>query len=289
MRKLTADVGAGEAVALEQALLALEHPAISAVSRFENGHVLWRVEAYALDETAVAPVDATVAALKLGAQAGWHAIADTNWVRHVEKMLAPVAAGRFLVHGPHDRDKAAGHPHAIEIEAGEAFGTAHHGSTEGCLIALSHVVPALRPARVLDLGTGSGVLAIAIARLAPEAKILASDIDARSVEIAAENADKNGVPGQIRAIVATGLDHPLLCEPASFDLIVANILAGPLMDLAPAIARALKPGGRIVLSGLLDRQASEVVHAYEAAGCAEINRVTRGEWVTLLLAPGNFR
>jgi ribosomal protein L11 methyltransferase len=286
MRKLTADVSAEYAVALEQALLGLEHPAISAVSRFENGPVLWRVEAYALDDTATAPVDAVVAELNLAAQASWHAIADTNWVRYVEKMLPPVAAGRFLVHGPHDRDKAAGHPHAIEIEAGEAFGTAHHGSTEGCLIALSHVVPELRPARVLDLGTGSGVLAIAIARLAPEAKILASDIDARSVEIAAENAGKNGVPGQIRAIVATGLDHPLLGAPASFDLIAANILAGPLVDLAPAIARALKPGGRIVLSGLLDRQAGEVVHAYAAAGCAEINRVTRGEWVTLLIAPG---
>ena len=283
MRKLTVDTSAGVAVALETALLALEHPAISAVSRFENGPVDWRVEAYALDATAHADMDAAVASAGLTGNAAWHDIPDTNWVRHVEKMLTPVLAGRFMVHGPHDRDQAAGHAYAIEIEAGEAFGTAHHGSTEGCLIAISHVVPTLAPKRVLDLGTGSGVLAIAIAKLAPDAKILASDIDARSVEIAAENAGKNGVPGAIRTVVASGLDHPLLSEPAQFDLVAANILAGPLMDLAPGIARALKPGGRIILSGLLDRQASEVLHAYASAGCTEDNRVTRGEWVTLVL------
>ena len=284
MRKLTVDVGADEAIALERELLALEHPSIAAVSRFEHGPVLWRVEAYALDEHAQEPMDTVVARMKLASAAAWTGIEETNWVRHVEKMLSPVAAGRFLVHGPHDRDKAAGHPFAIEIEAGEAFGTAHHGSTEGCLIAISHIVPALAPARVLDLGTGSGVLAIAIAKLAPAARIIGSDIDPRSVEIATENAAKNGVPDNIRAVVATGLDHPLLCEGVSFDLVVANILAGPLVELAPGVARALKPGGRIVLSGLLDRQAGEVLHAYASAGCTELNRVTRGEWVTLVLA-----
>ena len=283
MRKLTVDTSAEAAIALEAAFLAVEHPAISAVSRFENGPVDWRVEAYALDDSAHADMDSAVVRAGLAASAAWHDIPDTNWVRHVEKMLSPVVAGRFLVHGPHDRDKAAGHAYAIEIEAGEAFGTAHHGSTEGCLIAISHVVPALAPARVLDLGTGSGVLAIAIAKLAPDAKILATDIDARSVEIAAENAEKNNVPDAIRAIVATGFEHPLLSEPAQFDLIAANILAGPLVDLAPGIARGLKSGGRIILSGLLDRQAGEVLHAYATASCTEINRVTRGEWVTLVL------
>ena len=284
MRKLTVDAGAAEAIALEQALLALEHPAIAAVSRFENGPALWRVEAYALDDSARAPMAALVGPMALAGSAQWQEIPETNWVRHVEKMLSPVAAGRFLVHGPHDREQAAGHAYAIEIEAGEAFGTAHHGSTEGCLIALSHLVPALAPGRVLDLGAGSGVLAIAIAKLAPAARILASDMDARSVEIAAENAEKNGVASNIRTLVATGLDHPLLSEPASFDLIVANILAGPLVAMAPGIARALKPNGRIILSGLLDRQAGEVLHAYAAAHSTEINRVTRGEWVSLLLA-----
>jgi len=283
MRKLTVDSDAQSAIALEQAFLALEHPAISAVCRFESGPVLCRVEAYTLDDSAHPEMDGVVARMGLGKAAVWHDIPDTNWVRHVEKMLAPVAAGRFLVHGPHDREKAAGHAFPIEIEAGEAFGTAHHGSTEGCLIAISHIVPALLPRLVLDLGTGSGVLAIAIAKLAPDALILASDIDARSVEIAGENAAKNGVPDAIRAIVATGLDHPALSGSAQFDLIVANILAGPLVELAPGIARGLKPDGRIILSGLLDRQASEVLLAYTSAGCAEISRVTRGEWVTLVL------
>src|SRR5450631_3087596 len=142
MRKLTVDVEADRAAQLEAALLALEHPAISAVSRFENGPTLWRVEAYALDDTAHAPIYEAVSRLGLANAAAWHDIADTNWVRHVEKMLPPVAAGRFLVHGPHDREAATGHPYPIEIEAGEAFGTAHHGSTQGCLIALSHIVPA---------------------------------------------------------------------------------------------------------------------------------------------------
>ena len=286
MYKLSVDTDAGRAIGLEQALLALEDPALLAVSRFENGAVLWRVEAYAEAASVRAQLEAVLASLHLSAAAVWEPIPDTNWVRHVEAMLSPVAAGSFLVHGPHDRDKAAGQAHAIEIEAGEAFGTAHHGSTEGCLFAISHIVPALQPAKVLDLGTGSGVLAIAIAMLAPKARILATDIDRRSVEIAAENAVKNRVSGSIAVIEATGLDHPQLSAPAGFDLIVANILAGPLVALATGISRRLTDDGRIILSGLLDRQAAEVLHAYAEAGCHEINRVTRGEWLTLILGKG---
>ena len=283
MYKLAVDTDAERATLLEQALLALEEPALLAVSRFENGAVLWRVEAYSQQAEDRPRMEAILTEERLTNAATWEEIPATNWVRHVEAMLSPVAAGVFLVHGPHDRDKAVGHAHPIEIEAGEAFGTAHHGSTEGCLYAISHIVPALKPQRVLDLGTGSGVLAIAIAKLAPAAHILATDIDRRSVEVATENAAKNGVPDAITAIEATGLDHRQLGDASAFDLIVANILAGPLVALAPGLARALSQNGRIILSGLLDRQAAEVLHAYAAAGCRDINRVTRGEWVTLVL------
>ncbi len=287
--KLTVITDAAGAIALEAALLALEEsgPQALAVSRFEDGPLNWRVEAYFDGPTARPALEPLLTGLTHFVPASYQPVPVTNWVRHVEALLSPVSAGKFLIHGPHDRDQAVGHPLAIEIEAGEAFGTAHHGSTEGCLFAISHVVPMLAPSQVLDLGTGSGVLAIAVAKLVPTARILASDIDGRSVEIAAENSVKNGVGGNIEALLATGLDHPRLAETQQFDLIIANILAGPLVDLAPGVTRALRPDGRIILSGLLDKQAAEVLHAYTKIGCVEINRVTRGEWVTLLLAPGS--
>jgi len=282
--KLSVVTDAAAAVALEATLVALEDPMPLAVSRFEDGPVNWRVEAYFEDAGARAAIDPLLTGVALSGPLVFERVPPTNWVRHVEALLSPVAAGRFLIYGPHDRDKAVGHPLAIEIEAGEAFGTAHHGSTEGCLFAIGHVVPGLAPKDVLDLGTGTGVLAIAVAKLQPEARILATDIDPRSVEIAAENAGKNGVGLNIEALLATGLEHPQLSGPQQFDLVIANILAGPLIDLAPGIARALRPRGRIILSGLLDKQAAEVLHAYRRAGADEINRVTRGEWVTLVLA-----
>jgi ribosomal protein L11 methyltransferase len=281
--KLTVVTDADAALALEAALVSLEDPMPLAVSRFEDGPVNWRVEAYFEEEGARSAFEPLLAGVPLLASLTFERLPPTNWVRHVEAMLSPVAAGKFLIYGPHDRDKAAGHPFAIEIEAGEAFGTAHHGSTEGCLFAIGHVVPDLSPADVLDLGTGTGVLAIAVAKLHSTARILATDIDPRSVEIAAENADKNGVGAGIEALVATGLEHPRLLAAQHFDLIIANILAGPLIDLAPGVVRALRPKGRIILSGLLDKQAAEVLHAYRKAGADEINRVTRGEWVTLVL------
>ena len=281
--KLSVVTDADAAIALEAALVALEDPMPLAVSRFEDGPVHWRVEAYFEDERAIAALEHLLADMTHHEPVQFVQLPPTNWVRHVEAMLSPVAAGKFLIFGPHDRDKAAGHPLAIEIEAGEAFGTAHHGSTEGCLFAISHVVPGLAPLDVLDLGTGTGVLAIAVAKLRPDAHILATDIDPRSVEIAAENSAKNGVGQNITALVATGLDHPRLSNERQFDLIIANILAGPLIALAPGVVRALRPGGRIILAGLLDKQAPEVLLTYRDAGAAEINRVTRGEWVTLVL------
>lgn len=292
MHKLTVVTDAAGALEIEHRLAAAEHALPLAVSRFEHGKVDWSIEAYFEVVPEATFVDGLLAGVGGIRDVRREEIADTDWVRQVEAMLSPVAAGGFLVHGPHDRAKAAGDPHAIEIEAGEAFGTAHHASTQGCLMAIGGLLrtgllpwgEGSSPRCVLDLGTGSGVLAIAVAQLAPEATILATDIDPRSVEIARANADLNRVGAQVETMTANGLDHPRLQPPAVFDLIVANILADPLISLAPQMARTLAPQGRIILSGLLNEQADAVLAAYRAAGCHESDRIVIGEWTTLTLA-----
>lgn len=208
------------------------------------------------------------------------AVAEMNWVAHVEATLKPIAAGPFLVHGPHDRAAAHGHPLGIEIEAGGAFGTAHHATTQGCLAAVETVVAAIQPHRLLDLGTGSGILAIAAAKLAAGVEIIATDIDPKAVPIAAENAAINGVAERIRAIAADGLDHPEL-DAARFDVILANILAEPLIALAPALSQALAPRGAIVLSGLLAEQQAAVLSAYERQGRSLRQSWPVEGWVTM--------
>ncbi len=281
--KLTAVADAEAALAAEEALLALQEagdePVPLAVSRFEAPLPLWRVEAYfaVTDQAAVSGF----AKSRLGND--WHieAVPDENWVAVVHATLSPVRAGRFLVHGPHDRAGAAGEPFAIEIEASEAFGTAHHGSTVGCLKAID-ALAGRQFARVLDLGTGSGVLAIAVAKLVPAARIIATDMDAPSVAIAAGNAALNGVATRIECLTAMGLDHPYLSD-ARFDLILANILAEPLIALAPALAQALTPKGTLILAGLLAAQADAVRVAYEAAGCKPVNAIDEAGWATLVL------
>ena len=206
----------------------------------------------------------------------------TDWVAKSLAGLAPVRAGRFLIHGRHDRGRRKGNDIAIEIEAGLAFGTGHHGTTTGCLLAIDTIAKA-RPIRTaLDLGTGSGVLAIALA-LRTGAAVTASDIDPVAVTVARENVRLNGVGGRVRVVTATGLRHPLLAASAPYDLVVANILAGPLVALAPAIRSVLAPGGVVVLSGILAGQARRVAAAYRGVGLAMRWRIVRGEWVTLVV------
>jgi ribosomal protein L11 methyltransferase len=197
--------------------------------------------------------------------------------------LPPVAAGRFIIHGSHDRARIPHGPNAILIDAGEAFGTAHHATTQGCLMLLDRIGRVSAPRRVLDLGCGSGVLAIAAARLFPRAQIIASDNDPKAVAVAAENAKANGAAQRIAFACADGLAHPWLRHAAPFDLVVANILAGPLCRLAPAIAAAMTSGGALVLGGLLDAEASEVIAAYAANGFALIERRSMAGWTTLRL------
>ncbi|WP_417469868.1 50S ribosomal protein L11 methyltransferase [Maricaulis sp.] len=210
---------------------------------------------------------------------------DEDWVRISLEGLKPVDAGRFVLFGAHDREAVTPGLIGIEIEAGPAFGTGHHGTTRGCLIAFDEMLDAgFAPKTVFDLGCGTAALAIAAAKVLPDAEILASDIDPEAVEESAENCVKNGTPG-IECFVAEGLDHPKLAG-REFELIFANILAGPLVELAPGIAKALTPGGRVILSGLLTEQESWVSEAYRAAGL-DVRRQTPLEgWETLVATRG---
>lgn len=208
------------------------------------------------------------------------ALPDIDWVTKSLEGLKPVRAGRFLVHGGHDRDKVHANDLAIEIEAGLAFGTGHHGTTAGCLETIEKLVRNRRPRRVLDLGTGSAVLAIAVAKLA-RVPVLATDIDPIAVEVARENARLNGVGAYVRCVTATGFGHAEIAARAPYDLIVANILARPLMKLAPQMAAHLAPGGSLILSGILARQRNAVVATYAGQRFRHISTLTRGDWVTL--------
>lgn len=207
---------------------------------------------------------------------------DIDWVQHSLEGLTPVRAGRFFVHGSHDRDKVMANDLAIEIDAGQAFGTGHHGTTAGCLEMIGAVMRNERPRNVLDLGTGSGVLAIGMAKLM-QVDVLASDIDPVATAVAKDNIQLNGVANCVRAITAAGFHHRKLLERAPFDLIVANILARPLMMLAPTMARAVSRNGSIILSGILDSQRDRVLAAYRIQGLFHRRTIHRNGWVTLHL------
>lgn len=270
-----------------QALTLFEEPAAAAGAG-------WRIEAYFDDPTDGARLARDVAAI-IGREVPpfvAETVPDLNWVTISQAALPPVVAGRFTVHGSHDRVRVPRGPNSILIDAGEAFGTAHHATTYGCLAAIDRLTRpggagrkgrGQRLARVLDLGCGSGVLAIAVARAVPHTRsIVATDLDAQSVAVAHENMRINGVGGRIATHAAAGLDHAAL-RGRRFDLIVANILADPLIRLAPRLSRALAPRGRLVLSGLLIPQAREVAAAYRACGLCLVSHDRITGWSTLVL------
>jgi ribosomal protein L11 methyltransferase len=208
------------------------------------------------------------------------AIPDTDWVSETQKALPPVRAGRFTVHGSHDRSRIVSKG-AIEIDAGRAFGTAHHGTTRGCLIALDRLSREIRPSAVLDLGTGSGVLAIAAAKaFAHRPLIAAVDLDAIAIEVARENCRKNGA-AHIRLFVGDGARPALAYEAAPFDAVMANILAKPLLKLAPRLRELTRVGGALILSGLLAGQAREILGRYNSTGFRLIRRRDLEGWATL--------
>ena len=208
-----------------------------------------------------------------------------DWVADSLAGLPPVAAGRFWVHGAHHRDRRPVSSIGIEIEAATAFGTGHHATTRGCLIALDTLAHR-RPRHVLDLGTGSGVLAIAAAKLL-RVPVLATDIDLQSVRVARDNARHNGVGHLVETVHAAGLNAPQVAARAPFDLVLVNILLRPLQRLAAPIARSLMPGARIVLSGLLAKQGEAALSAYRSQGITLERRIALDEWVTLVMVAGD--
>jgi ribosomal protein L11 methyltransferase len=251
----------------------------------------WRLDAY-FDHEPTAEMLGLLAALApsaAGAAPRVETVADRDWVTLSQQGLEPIRAGRFFVHTPQHRDRAPADSIALEIDAGRAFGTGQHETTSGCLVALSRMKGGgAAVANLLDLGTGTGLLAFAAMRLWPSARAAASDNDPVAIEVGAENAAINQVRvgrarGQLELLVAEGMDHLRLRARAPFDLVIANILAGPLIDLAPSVAKAIAPGGRLILAGLLDHQAAAVAAAYRRQGMMLTGRIDRGEWPTLVM------
>lgn len=269
---------------LVTALEELVEPAADAVTQFEEGSGA-RVEAYYADAVDIADLSARLTAI-LGEPAPALAvepIPEANWVAISQAALPPVRAGRFVVHGSHDRPRIPLGPGAILVDAGEAFGTAHHATTAGCLLAIDRLTRRRRFRCALDLGCGTGVLAIAIARALPAARVLASDNDAAAVRVVRGNVCANRCAHRVEALVADGVCHPRLRRPGEFDLLVANILAGPLVTLAKHIRRIIAPRGVLVLSGILIKQAATTVAAYRAQGFTLRRLDRRAEWITLTL------
>lgn len=281
---LTTLPGEEPAKALASAMERMEpEPTGVGVFEIEDGSGLWEVGGYFLEPPDEVMLEVFAAAF--GAKPfALSELPEVDWVAHVRRELSPVDAGRFFVFGSHDADKVPAGRVPLQIEATVAFGTGHHGTTLGCLLAFDRLLTAgERPAKVADIGCGTAVLAMAAAATLPEALVIASDIDRVAVDVAEANVAINGLQGRVECLEAAGLDHPRLKAAGPYDLIFANILKGPLIQLAPAISAHLATGGRSILSGLLVVQAEAVTAAYLAEGLCLQNRDDIGEWSTLVL------
>jgi ribosomal protein L11 methyltransferase len=252
----------------------------TAVSWFEEGQGQFRLEAYADTEIDSDAIMAVIAQASPGLTPRAEPVQDADWVAMALDGLPPVRAGRFVVAGAHALGQVRGGRKRIWIEASEAFGTGHHGTTKGCLLALEDVLRAgAAPRTVLDVGAGSGVLAIAAAMAGTE-RAVAVEIDARAAAIMGENVKNNRIGAQVRWLAADGAKTA--SAPARYQLIFANILMRPLIRLSPILIRAMAPGGRLVLSGLLTRQEPLVRLAYVSRGLILERRYRRQAWSTLV-------
>jgi ribosomal protein L11 methyltransferase len=257
----------------------------AAIAAFEGPGGRWDITvhfAQAPNEASIRELVAIAAGGEVAREISFDTVEAKDWVKATLEELVPVRAGRFIVHGRHDRAKVPPNKLGIEIEAALAFGTGHHGTTRGCLLLLDQVLKAHHPRRVLDLGTGTGVLAIAAAK-ALHGAVLASDIDPASVRVARDNARLNEVGNLVQTIRASGFSAPPFKAHGPFDLALANILANPLRQLATPMARHLAPSASIILSGLLPHQAGGVIAAYRARGLVLLRHVQIEGWSSLLM------
>ncbi len=280
---LTTVAGEAAALGLSERVEDFLEPTGVGVFEIEDGSGLWEVGAYfdAAPDGAKLDLLAAAAGARPFAVSG---VADRDWVAQVRRELTPVRAGRFVVHGAHDRFRVPLNAIGLEIEAAMAFGTGHHGTTAGCLLALDRLLRRrARLERIADIGCGAGVLAIAAAAALPSSVVHASDIDAIAAETAAANVAANRLRGRIAVGRAADLLWPRVAKGGPYALVFANILAKPLKRLAPAIAAATRQGGRVVLSGLLVRQEPDVLGMYRAWGFRREHVIRREGWATLTL------
>lgn len=253
------------------------------VTAIEDGSGQWEVGGYFIDAPDAAGL-ALLTTIHGVREFTVSEIPDVDWVAHVRRELAPIRAGRFFLYGSHDADKVPSDVVPLAIEAAMAFGTGHHGTTQGCLVALDRLANSGFVGRnVADIGCGTAVLAMAAAKIWPEQVVIASDIDEVAVDTARANADFNGLAGRLNCLVCPGFEHEDLQAAAPFDLVFANILKGPLIDLAPDMDRYVAAGGHIILSGILNEQAEEVIGVYTATGFTLSDHDILGEWSTLTL------
>ncbi|HUO53250.1 MAG TPA: 50S ribosomal protein L11 methyltransferase [Rhodoblastus sp.] len=281
-----------EARAVADLVVETFDPAETAAAAFEEkssteswAATPWLVEIYfghAPDEANVRALVAAAVGEELAQRVEFARIEQKDWVAASLEGLSAVRAGRFLVHGSHDRFRVKANDIGLEIEAALAFGTGHHGTTRGCLLFIDDILKRRRPRAAIDVGCGTGVLSLALAR-ALRQTIAAGDIDADAVAATRGNAILNGAGPWLRPVIAKGADHPALDRPGAYDLILANILAKPLRRLAPSLARIAAPDADIVLSGMLARDVAGVLSAYRAQGFALAQRRDLDGWATLLL------
>ena len=213
-----------------------------------------------------------------------------DWLAENRASFPALHIGRFWVHGAHITDSAPAGTKPLHVEAAEAFGSGTHPTTEGCLRLIDDLLKYKRPKKVLDLGAGSAILAMAVSKIIPDAKIIASDIDPIATQTAQANGRINGIASrQMRCVTSKGFAHRSLAQNAPYDLLIANILAGPLKELAPDIARHLSDTGHLVLSGILSRQERQIRAAYRANGLVIERSLRIGEWSALLLSKMSSR
>ncbi len=280
----TTEVQAGEVLDLLSEVFGEEDVAI-ATTEVDEKRDIWEASVYLLEseeEDARSRIEDALKITYPKLVLEREVIPDVDWIAKSLEGLKPVRAGRFIVHGSHDRDKVRVNDIAIEIEAGQAFGTGHHGTTAGCLEMIEQVLRARTIRNALDLGTGSGVLAIAVAKMRP-VPVLATDIDPIAIKVAKENARLNGIVSGMALETAPGFHSDSFRKHGPFDLIIANILARPLIKMAPQLVTHLAPGGTVILSGILASQRWKVMSAYNGMHLSHVRTIWRNGWVTIHL------